>query len=104
MVIQEEKEDGTITLTANKFIYAFVGGAGKTGPNGAGTVEGGFNGGGSGGSQQTNRIGGSGGGGSDFRIGGNTVNSRVIVAGGGGRWRVSECARWLWRRLYGRLG
>ena len=79
---------GTITLTANKFIYAFVGGAGKTGPNGAGTVEGGFNGGGSGGSQGTNRIGGSGGGGSDFRIGGNTVNSRVIVAGGGGRWRV----------------
>ena len=64
---------GTITLTANTKLYAYVGGSGNTGG-----TSGGFNGGG----KRDNYNGG--GGGTDFRIGTDSLYARVIVAGGGG--------------------
>lgn len=64
---------GTITLTANTKLYAYVGGSGNTG-----RTSGGFNGGG----KRDNYNGG--GGGTDFRIGTDSLYARVIVAGGGG--------------------
>ena len=64
---------GTITLTANTKLYAYVGGSGNTGG-----TSGGFNGGG----KRDNYNGG--GGGTDFRIGSDSLYARVIVAGGGG--------------------
>jgi hypothetical protein len=61
--------EGTISVTPGSTLNVFVGGSG---------LSGGFNGGGLG-------LGGAtGGGASDVRIGGTTLNDRVIVAGGGG--------------------
>ena len=66
----------TIPLTAGDSIQVNVGGRGASFPSST-TGAGGFNGGGNGTGQ-------GGGGASDIRIGGTTVNQRVLVAGGGG--------------------
>jgi hypothetical protein len=58
----------TLAVTPGAVVNVFVGGAGGNG---------GFNGGGVGGAS-------TGGGASDIRIGGTTVNDRVLIAGGGG--------------------
>lgn len=74
---------GEISMQQGKVIYAYVGGEGN---RGIGTSNyGGFNGGGIGnGDSKLGLWGGGGGGGSDFRILGDTLLHRVIVAGGGG--------------------
>ena len=64
----------TFPLTAGDSIQVNVGGRGANSPS---TGTGGFNGGGNG----TDK---GGGGASDIRIGGTTLNQRVLVAGGGG--------------------
>ncbi len=64
---------GVLTVTPGATLFLNVGGAG-----GVGT--GGFNGGGNSGTSN----GGGGGGATDVRIGGSTLNDRVLVAGGGG--------------------
>lgn len=71
---------GTLSLTSEKQIFVYVGGAGTHSTTNYSFVAGGFNGGGAAGSQK----GGSGGGGSDIRIGQDSLYARVIVAGGGG--------------------
>lgn len=74
---------GVVSLTAGQVLNIYVGGAGT------GSV-GGFNGGGSG---STNTISaGAGGGASDIRLGGITLNDRIIVAGGGGGGGHAGCA------------
>lgn len=65
---------GEVFLLKNTELYVFVGGQG-----GSVNSAGGFNGGGS-----SKNYGGSGGGATDIRLGGSTVYSRIIVAGGGG--------------------
>ena len=69
--------EGEILLNAGATVRVYVGGAGSA------TV-GGWNGGGAGYTQSTNRISGGGGGATDFRIGGTSLYDRVLVAGGGG--------------------
>jgi hypothetical protein len=74
---------GTVNLQSGDTLYLYAGGAGKAYAmqNGAG----GFNGGGaSSHSDDPDVYVGSGGGASDVRIGGKTLDHRVIVAGGGG--------------------
>lgn len=66
---------GTLAVTGGETLYIYVGGRGG-GPG----SNGGWNGGGNAGSYDR----GSGGGASDIRRLGNTLNDRVIVAGGGG--------------------
>ncbi|MCL5439101.1 MAG: hypothetical protein M1268_03885 [Patescibacteria group bacterium] len=65
-----------IVVTAGETLYVFTGGAGSSGQT---TNAGGYNGGGVSGS-----YGGSGGGGTDIRRGGNALNQRIVIAGGGG--------------------
>jgi hypothetical protein len=76
----------TLSVTPGETLTIFVGGRGGdlTGPNNAGP--GGFNGGGTGGTDNVDFNGpaGGGGGASDVRQGGNDVAHRVVVAGGGG--------------------
>jgi hypothetical protein len=77
---------GTMNLTAGETLYIYVGGAGqdRLGDHPYGScayVPGGYNG---GGATRTAGNGTPGGGASDIRVGGNTLNDRVIVAGGGG--------------------
>lgn len=67
---------GSINLTQGNTLSIYVGGQGNT-P--ATSTPGGFNGGGSGGNS-----GASGGGASDMRLGGITLQNRIIIAGGGG--------------------
>lgn len=64
---------GTVALSAQKTVYLYSGGSGRTG----GTM-GGFNGGGG----RSSHYGG--GGASDVRIGSSSLYARIIVAGGGG--------------------
>ncbi|MDO5980632.1 glycine-rich protein [Flavivirga spongiicola] len=72
---------GKLDVTPGQQIYVYVGGQGTLTVLASGGCAGGWNGGGQGG----NGIdGSSGGGASDVRVGGNTLNHRVIVAGGGG--------------------
>lgn len=80
---------GTFSVAAPTTASIYVGGKGNTeGVN----VPGGFNGGGnSGGGSGPSGVCGSGGGASDIRIGGNTLNDRIIVAGGGGAAGYQEC-------------
>lgn len=68
---------GDIFLTAGTVLRIYVGGTGIG-------VSGGWNGGGSGQTQTTNRVSGGGGGATDVRIGGTALANRVLVAGGGG--------------------
>jgi hypothetical protein len=68
---------GEVLLTAGQTVLIHVGGAGSG-------VEGGWNGGGAGFAQASNRISGGGGGGTDFRIGGAALSDRVLAVGGGG--------------------
>ena len=69
---------GNISLTQGQEIYVYVGGSGSQ-------RNGGWNGGGSGGiGTRSNIHGGGGGGATDIRVGGITLDKRVIVAGGGG--------------------
>lgn len=75
---------GNLAVSAGQLIYMYVGGAG-----GAGNAPG-WNGGGNSCNFTTTCA--SGGGASDVRIGGQTLNDRVIVAGGGGGAEWSGCA------------
>lgn len=81
---------GTLHVEEGERLYVNVGGQGNDGVNGetGRAIEGGFNGGGNGGSASTGNAGycpGAGGGGAtDVRLGGNTVQHRILVAGGGG--------------------
>ena len=72
----------TMTVTAGEVLYIYVGGRGYGGcycfPNSPPAP--GWNGGGAG----TEENAGTGGGATDIRIGGQTLNDRVVVAGGGG--------------------
>lgn len=69
----------TLDVTPGQTLYIYVGGVGSDGVGGSVFNAGGFNGGGDG-----YRWASAGGGASDIRIGGTTLNDRVIVAGGGG--------------------
>lgn len=73
---------GTLTLTANTVLYMASGGQGVFQTSTSKINSGGWNGGGQ--SYGTNGGRGSGGGGSDIRIGTDSINYRIIVAGGGG--------------------
>lgn len=81
----------TLSVNPNQFIYLYVGGQGESGDFSSGsgsywTLEGGFNGGGTG-SVAQDWLGATcaaGGGASDLRIGGTALTNRVVVAGGGG--------------------
>lgn len=77
--------NATITVTPGETLAIFVGGEG-TGDtsNCSPGSEGGFNGGGAGGSENYCLNGTGGGGASDVRQGGDELRNRVIVAGGGG--------------------
>lgn len=74
---------GTVELDAGETLYLYVGGKGSYGTSTSNTATsgGGFNGGGNAGYR-----GGAGGGATDIRIGGTTLNHRLIVAGGGRRY------------------
>ena len=72
---------GEIELETASDIYVYAGGRGNNGTSTSSVKNGGFNGGGNSGY----RCGGSGGGASDVRIGSDSLYSRVIVSGGGGR-------------------
>jgi hypothetical protein len=82
---------GKLAVNAGDTLWIYVGGGGTT------STSGGYNGGGTGGAGGcTQAFGGGGGGASDIRIGGITLNNRVIVgAGGGGAAgnRVAGCGR-----------
>lgn len=84
---------GTIALYSNTIIYIYVGGQGK-GTKNVQKIEGGYNGGGAIiGYNQTgsSNLGlASGGGGTDMRISHDSLYSRIIVAGGGGRNRMGR--------------
>ena len=67
---------GQINLTQGETLYVYVGGEG----GGRSNPVGGFNGGGDGARNDS----GAGGGGTDYRLGGNTFNDRIVVAGGAG--------------------
>lgn len=70
--------EGALPVSAGQIIYVTVGGGGNVSMNG------GFNGGGDAGNCPTpSSIGGGGGGASDIRVGGTTLNDRVLVAAGG---------------------
>jgi len=71
---------GTLNVTTGQTLNIFVGG--QSGYNGGG--QGGINGNDANGPSPIGTNGGHGGGASDVRVGGVTVNDRVIVAGGGG--------------------
>jgi hypothetical protein len=77
----------TMSVKSGERLAIFVGGQGKLGLSGAGGV-GGFNGGGTGGvgigDSYFNDGGCGGAGASDVRVGGDRLDNRVIVAGGGG--------------------
>ena len=68
---------GILPVSAGQSLSVYVGGQ-ATGPVGA------FNGGGNGGNAGTSFGAGGGGGATDIRLGGNTTNDRILVAGGGG--------------------
>lgn len=72
---------GQINLSKNDNLNIYVGGQGSYEKNAS--VVGGYNGGGASGYGSENS-GGSGGGASDVRQNGNTLNDRIIIAGGGG--------------------
>jgi hypothetical protein len=74
---------GELTLNEDTTVYVYVGGQGAGGTT-AGEWEGGFNGGGRSYVSGSGYEAGSGGGASDVRIGQDSLNARVIVAGGGG--------------------
>ncbi|MFM2016782.1 MAG: hypothetical protein RL007_438 [Bacteroidota bacterium] len=82
---------GKLAVNAGDTLWIFVGGGGAV------TTAGGYNGGGAGGNGGcAQAFGGGGGGASDVRLGGTTLNDRVIVgAGGGGAAgnRVGGCGR-----------
>ena len=65
--------EGVVHLNEGETVYVYVGGSGNTGG-----LAGGFNGGGAGISYS------GGGGATDFRVEGNTLYHRIVVAGGGG--------------------
>ena len=71
---------GVVNLVKDQKIYVYVGGAGSTATSGI--IPGGYNGGGSSAGYSDNNQG-SGGGATDFRLD-STVNSRIMVAAGGG--------------------
>ena len=73
----------TITVTPGETLYVLVGGAGTVRSNRQGGI-GGFNGGAKGGKGNFHNGGAGGGGASDVRQGGDQLQNRVIVAGGGG--------------------
>ena len=79
---------GNMSLNNGQTIYIYVGGQGtSSNVNSYSYIAGGFNG---GGSLYTNTNGyyiGSGGGGTDIRLNGTALTNRIIVAGGGRRWR-----------------
>lgn len=72
---------GMFNVTQGQTLNIFVGGQGSTVAQSQGGSAGGWNGGGRGGS---GGMGASGGGASDVRVGGTTLNDRIIVGGGGG--------------------
>ena len=74
---------GVLTLAENTLINVLVGGRGNNGYSGSHLVLGGFNGGGTGYTNNSGACGG-GGGATDIRLFQNSLYSRVIVAGGGG--------------------
>lgn len=82
---------GKLAVSAGDTLWIFVGGGGTV------TTAGGYNGGGAGGNGGcAQAFGGGGGGASDIRVGGITLNNRVLVgAGGGGAAgnRVATCGR-----------
>jgi RHS repeat-associated protein len=78
---------GTVSVTAGQTLYVYVGGIGGDGCsayNGCSGGLGGFNGGGSGFGDVGYRRPGGGGGASDVRYGGQGLDNRLVVAGGGG--------------------
>lgn len=78
------KTSGQIYLQANDVIYVYVGGAGISNCT-SNLCLGGYNGGGKGGGNATSGvIQGSGGGSTDIRYGGQSMNDRIMVAGGSG--------------------
>lgn len=82
---------GVLTTTPGQLIYITVGGQGTL-------LNGGYNGGGSGGTGAMT-IGAGGGGATDIRIGGNGLANRVMVAGGGGGAGSGN-----WNNPYGGMG
>ena len=76
----------TIAVTPGEILYIYVGGQGKhcegAGTSSCGNLSGGWNGGGTGGKS------GSGGGSTDIRIGSQSLDDRVLVAGAGGGSRI----------------
>jgi hypothetical protein len=68
---------GTLSVTSGQSFSVVVGGQGVG-------VNRGYNGGGDGGNAGTAFGAGGGGGATDIRLGGNTINDRILVAGGGG--------------------
>lgn len=74
---------GIIYLEQNQLLNVCVGGQGLS-SNGTTNLAGGFNGGGTAIGTNNSYYHGSGGGATDIRIGGTSLNHRVIVAGGGG--------------------
>lgn len=68
---------GNLTVSTGQTLFVFVGGQ-------ANGVNGGYNGGGNGGNAGTAFGAGGGGGATDIRFGGNSIDNRIMVAGGGG--------------------
>ena len=73
---------GTLPVTSSDVLHIYVGGMGGGFSSNQNT--GGFNGGGGSGYGSSGNLTGTGGGATDIRVNGNTLYSRVIVAGGGG--------------------
>jgi len=75
----------SLSVSPGNTLYISAGGEGGNGyPGGSGSGAGGYNGGGTGGAQVNYGGGGGGGGATDIRIGGTSINDRVMVSGGGG--------------------
>jgi hypothetical protein len=74
----------TVSVSGGELIYVYVGQEGEASPGGSVYSSPSFNGGGDGFSWNSANKAGAGGGASDIRIGGNTLNDRIIVAAGGG--------------------
>ncbi len=75
--------EATIPVTPGQVLTFYIGGSGHDG-TATTSGNGGYNGGGKGGSLPNQYTGGGGGGASDIRIAPGTLNDRIVVAGGGG--------------------
>ncbi|MEM9821210.1 MAG: glycine-rich protein [Bacteroidota bacterium] len=78
---QGGRVQATMNVTPGEVLHIYVGGQGQSYSGFSGTLVGGWNGGGNG---SSGGQGGGGGGATDIRIGGTSLNDRVLVAGGAG--------------------